>query len=165
MDATFLPFLSSDNPEFQTGFLGPNPQGSLYLHCISPTTLPFYLRLGLHLPCLFERWKECVRPFALFKFLFSVQITRKWMLFENEFPCWLTAELGRDLIVSNMWRLNKRYLFIVSAKKEGLHAHDNHSLNKTIEKVHESIQVFYSSLLYLLQAQTIEDRSRDPTET
>ncbi|AWP05159.1 Hypothetical protein SMAX5B_012999 [Scophthalmus maximus] len=67
-DATFFPFPSSDDAEFQTG---PDPKGLLYLHCVSPL-LPLAVFPPLPLaPTLTytsgRRWKERVVPSSPFR--------------------------------------------------------------------------------------------------
>lgn len=72
IDATFLPFLSPDKPEFPTGSAGSNPKGLLYLQlyfshhllCFPPPCL-FHLSLGLRPPVSRKGGRNVSRPFAL----------------------------------------------------------------------------------------------------
>lgn len=86
LDVTFFPFLSSDIPECQTDSLGRNPEGLLYLHCISPTT-SFALLVSFHLSLgpVSLRGKECVSPFALSLSCFGAKYTEMQAVHEKNF--------------------------------------------------------------------------------
>lgn len=116
IDATLFPFLSADNPEFQTGSLGPDPMGLLYLHCISPTTssafpLFFHLSLGLHPSVSLRDGKNVSGPLPFRVLVSRTNYQEMDALGEFFFARLWTAELSRDSFVFNLCRLTKVFIY------------------------------------------------------